>query len=357
MKILVVGDGHAKIHEVAVARAFQDLGHDVGTFYWHTYFASTNPLIRFWQRVQYKFLFGPVLEKLNSELVELAVRTKPDVVFIYRGTHIFPRAIYAIKNGVDGCTVCGYNNDDPFSEGYNGLLWRHFLRGATSYDVVFAYRHHNLLDFKRHGVKKTELLRSWYLPWSNYRVELVEEDRNHFNCDVVFIGHYENDGRLQLLEEIARNGFQLRIYGPPYEWNHLLEKSEQLKQLSPVRLVWGEEYNKALCGAKIALCFLSKLNRDTYTRRCFEIPATGTLMIAEYTDDLASLFTEGVDAEFFRDQEELISKITRYLNDEKLRDQVSASGRNRVITDGHDIYSRMKNVLDVVDRLKSEAEK
>jgi len=356
MKILVVGDGHSEIHEVAVASAFEKLGHRVETFYWFTYFISSNKLTRLWRRVQNKFLFGPAVIKINSDLVQLADRYRPELVFIYRGTHIFPRTINAIRSIVPGCIFLGYNNDDPFAEGHSRLLWRHFLESTASYDLMFAYRHHNLVDFQRIGAKQVELLRSWYLPDSNRPMQLSANDILQYGCDVVFIGHLENDGRLQLLEEIARHGINLRVFGPPYEWNQALEESEILRHLSPVQLVWGEEYNKALCGAKIALCFFSKLNRDTYTRRCFEIPAAGTLMLSEYSDDLASLYREGEEADFFRNKEELIQKVTHYTENESSRLEVAANGRKRVVLDGHDIVSRMKMVLERASLLKSKSE-
>ena len=127
-----------------------------------------------------------------------------------------------------------------------------------------------------------------------------------------------------------------------------MAKSVVLKHLAPVHLVWNEDYKKALCGAKIALCFFSKLNRDTYTRRCFEIPATGTLLLSEYSDDLASLYQEGEEADFFKNKEEMIQKIKLYLGNDDLRSRVAVNGNQRAIIDGHDIFSRMAKVLDFV---------
>lgn len=127
-----------------------------------------------------------------------------------------------------------------------------------------------------------------------------------------------------------------------------MAKSVILKHLAPVHLVWNEDYNKALCGAKIALCFFSKLNRDTYTRRCFEIPAAGTLLLSEYSDDLASLYQAGEEADMFKTKQEMIQKINLYLDNDDLRSRVAANGNQRAIIDGHDIVSRMAKVLDFV---------
>ena len=348
MKILVVGDGHSAIHEVAVVDAFKKLGHQVEAFYWQTYFNSQNLLVRQWQRFQNKFIIGPTLDKLNIDLVNAAEQFNPKLVFIYRGTHVTSQTVRAIKQKLPNSVVYGYNNDDPFAVGHPTWLWRHFLRTVPKYDLVFAYRHHNLDDFRKIGAQRVELLRSWYIPEVNHRVDLLEIDKVRYECDLVFIGHYENDGRLEYLEEIVKSGYKLRIFGPGYEWNSLLAKSLVLKHLVPVHLVWNEEYNKALCGAKIALCFFSKLNRDTYTRRCFEIPAAGTLLLSEYSDDLASLYQAGQEAEFFKNKEEMIQKINLYLRNDDLRRSVALNGNQRVIRDGHDVVSRMSKVLDFV---------
>ncbi|MCR4308140.1 MAG: glycosyltransferase [Candidatus Berkelbacteria bacterium] len=348
MKILVVGDGHSAIHEVAVVDAFKKIGHQVEAFYWQAYFCSQNPVVRLWRRVQNKLLIGPALNKLNADLIKVAAEFNPKLIFIYRGTHITSQTILALKQKLPDCVVYGYNNDDPFAKGHSPLLWRHFVKSVPEYDLVFAYRHHNLDELLKVGARRVELLRSWYIPEINHPITLSEIDKVKYDCDVVFIGHYENDGRLEHLEEVVRNGHKLRLFGHDNEWNHLLEKSGVLKHLAPVHLVWNEDYNKALAGAKIALCFFSKLNRDTYTRRCFEIPATETLLLSEYSDDLASLYQAGEEADFFKTKEEMIQKIKLYMDDDNLLGSVAANGYQCVINNGHDIVSRMERVLGFV---------
>lgn len=349
MRILVVGDGHSAIHEVAVADAFKELGHEVKSFYWHTYFNTSNPVISVWRRAQNKFLVGAVINRLNSDLIKKSLQFSPKLIFIYRGTHISPNAIREIKRQLPDCMIYGYNNDDPFAQGHPPWLWRHFLKSVPLYDIVFAYRHHNLNDFVKIGAKRVELLRSWFISSKNHPVCLTDTDKALYCCDVVFIGHFEDDGRLECLEELAKIGIKLNLFGPPYEWNHRLAKSPILKHLAPVRLVWNDEYNKALCGAKIALCFFSKLNRDTYTRRCFEIPATRTLLLSEYSSDISSIYRAGEDADFFENKADLIKKVQFYLENESLRNKVALSGFLRVCENGHDNISRMKNVLQYLE--------
>jgi hypothetical protein len=345
MKILVVGDGHSAIHEVAVVDAFKHLGHSVESFYWQNYFSASNPLVSLWRRTQNKFLIGPTINRLNRDLVKKAVEFGPQLIFIYRGTHITPRTLIKLKRALPACELFGYNNDDPFAAGHPPWLWRHFMKCVPIYDLVFAYRHHNLDDFIKFGAKRVELLRSWFVPELNHSVFLSAQDQSNYKCDVVFIGHYENDGRLECLEDIVKAGYRLRVFGPPYEWDKLLLQSDVLEHLAPVHLVWNTDYSKAICGAKIALCFFSKLNRDTYTRRCFEIPATGTMLLSEYSDDMASLYETGKEADFFKSKQEMIGKIKFYLEDDNLRRQVAAGGQQRVINDGHDIVSRMAKVV------------
>ncbi|TAJ80676.1 MAG: hypothetical protein EPO42_03850 [Gallionellaceae bacterium] len=355
MKILVVGDWHSELHEQAVFNAFQSLGHEVSKFSWHDYFKPSNRIDSFYKKLQNRFIVGPIIWRLNRDLMSAAAGFVPDMIFVYRGTHITAGTLKKIKQLIPGATLVGYNNDDPFAKGHPYSLWRHFFHAVPVYDLMLGYRHHNLDDFLRIGAKRVELLRSWYFPERNHPVTLSAEDTSRYECDVVFIGHYEADDRKQYLEELVRHGFKLKLFGP--EWNSKLKESPELKQMLPVDSVLGEEYNKALCGAKIALCFLSKLNRDTYTRRCFEIPATGTLMLSEYTDDLASLYKEGEEADFFKSREEMIAKLKLYLGDEKLRQAVAANGYRRVIADGHNVVARMEQVLDWVASVKLNREK
>ena len=360
MRILVAGDWYSEVHEEGVYQAYKKLGNDVYRFSWHQYFRPDAPssslvsrVTRFSRKLQDKFIVGPIVSTINRNLVKTVNDCNPDIISLYRGTHITKGTLHSIKKSHPSTCVICHNEDDPFTEGHPYWLWRHFLASIPEYDLVLAHRVRNIEQYRESGARDVKFMRSWYAPERIHPVTLSADDKLQFGCDVVFIGHYEDDGRIDYLEEIVKSGFKLRLFGPGKYWDPVLRQSSHLRDLAPTQLVWGDNYNKALCGAKVALCFLSKLNRDTYTRRCFEIPATETLLLSEYAEELTTLFRAGVEADFFASKEELILKLRCYVDNESLRVSVAKAGHQRVVDDGHDVVSRMKQVIDWVGQSKT----
>lgn len=347
------------MYEKSIGETFSKLNQEVIPFKIHPYFKiqSQSLIIKnlelVYKKAQNKYLFGPIVNKLNHDLINAVKQNLPDTLFVFRGTHVKGETLKYLKNLYPQMTIVIYNHDDPFSPDYPFWKpWRHFIDSIPNSDLVLAHRHRNFPEYFKKGARRVELLRTWFIPERNHPINFSMEDKEKYECDVVFAGHYESDGRLTYLEEIAKHDFNLKIFGGNNEWAPALENSTGLKHLLPTKHAWGEEYNKALAGGKIALCFLSKLNRDTYATRCFEIPATGTFLLSEYTDDLASLFTEGENIEFFRSKEEMIQKLKKYSNDDVLRRKVAAAGHSWVITQGHDVVSRMRQVLTWIESTK-----
>ena len=342
----MIGNWHSEIHEEPIYLALKKLKHKVYKFKWNSYVKTkvNDNVFRFIsKKAQNKYIIGPIINKINQDFLKYSKNVNPDVIFIYRGTHIFKKILSQIHKELDTLIV-GYNNDDPFSPKYKGWEWRHFLNCIPEYDLILSYRKLNVESYWKAGAKNVELLRSWYLPDKHFPMKLNRKEREKFGCDVVFIGHYEDDGRQEILEKIIKKGINLKVFGPGWEkikWNVELPKS-----FLPIRPVTGPEYNKALNGCKIALCFFSRLNRDSYTRRCFEIPATGKLLLSEYSEDLSNLYLEGIEAEYFRNDVELLYKINYYLSNQSLLSSVANLGRKRAIKDGHDIHSRAKKITE-----------
>lgn len=115
------------------------------------------------------------------------------------------------------------------------------------------------------------MLRFYYLTRQNYPLFSVDEKR--YVYDVVFLGHYEDDDRLLYIQKLTEAGITVGV--PKSSWSEKIN-NKCLLQLENT----GTAYNQILNESKIALVFLSTLNKDTYTRRCFEIPAARTFMLS-----------------------------------------------------------------------------
>jgi spore maturation protein CgeB len=140
---------------------------------------------------------------------------------------------------------------------------------------------------------------------------------------------------------LAGQGIPVKVWGNwPRRWQH---RHPNLKVMG--RDLWGDDYARAICSFAINLAFLRKENRDLQTTRSMEIPACGGFMLGERTREHQRLFREGVEAEFFHSQEELLEKVQYYLAHEDKRQDIAAAGRRRCLEAGYSNTDRLKGIL------------
>jgi spore maturation protein CgeB len=342
LKALVVGDFLSPIHEEAICKGLRANGVQVDEFKFSEYLKFNSVLRKKITNLQLKLQAGPAISRLNKSLNKKLSSTTYDFIFFYRPRIVKPKVLSAISPQT--ITFC-YNNDDPFSPLYNKNYWETFFSCLKYFTHIFYYRQKNGDDYQKLGFYNTSLLRSYFIKTANFPVVSAKQ------YDVIFIGHYEDDDRDEWLKYLLENGVNLKLFGP--EWHrskYFTFFTKTMGKIKPLR----KEYNEIINKTKIALVFLSTLNSDTYTRRCFEIPATGTFMLAWYTDDLASMFEAGKDADFFRSKEDLLEKIRYYLQNEEERERIAKAGHDRLLRDGHEVIDRTRQIIDTYKRIHAD---
>lgn len=350
MRILIVGDWTFEVYERPLAEALeQTCAAEVRAFKLHDYFGDPegrvpSVLERRVLRLQHRLAWGPGVRRANTELIEAASNFRPDVVLI-RSRHIWKETLETIKASKPRPYLVLYTNDNPFSAAYHRSTWRHFVNCIPAADLVLSYRPSNCARLRDAGAKRVEMFRAWFVPKLHYPVETATATATGVGADACFVGHYEDDGRLEVIEELAANGLTVRVFGTG--WERARRHSEALSAHPPVRL-GPAAYRDVVSTSTVSLCFLSRMNDDSYTRRCFEIPAIGGVLLSERTSDQLSLFSEDQEALFFSNADEAVAATKRLVVDQSKRNDVSLAGRKRVWQDGHDIDSRARLFVDYV---------
>lgn len=302
--------------------------------------------------IERRFLLGPGLDRANRQILQLAAEAKPDVFIIYSGNLVKPGTVEKLR---ENTWVSGYHNDNLFGRFGHKAYFRWYKRALPLYNSHHVYREENILQYQKAGCKKVGLLRSYYVPWLHHPPHSSSSGLlSRLAHDVVFVGHGENDRRIGYVETLLNAGIRLKIYGGTAGWQRYLSK-KVLEQVSPIQPVYGDDYSNCLHHSRICLCFLSGGNKDTYTRRCFEIPACGGFLLCERTETMLSLYDEGKEAEYFSGVEELLEKVRFYLGNEPARKLIASKGYQRCLGSGYDVISRMQQWLRETEAFMEQA--
>lgn len=356
-RVLLVGDYMWPWYQDACADALESHGCVVERFGWlhdfhHWIEGGSEPVYHsLWHRVQYRLRFGPAVSRVNQRLIGIAKKFKPDIVWFYNVQLITVATVKKLRKLLPEAVFVQYANDNPFSEAVKPGLWRNYLASIPYFDIHCVFRHSNISHYQNLGSKNIYLLRSYFIPEDDYP-EPRSSIPERFKCDVVFAGHYEDDGRVEMLEAICKAGFKLNIFGGGWVAAlATLSTNSPLHDLFPIVPATGANYRHAICGAKVALCFLSTLNHDTYTTRSFQIPAMKVAMLSQLTSDLVSMFVPDVEAVFFANHNELLTKLQALIVDDQRRLAIAEAGYARVYADGHDVRARMGAWLESVQQI------
>jgi spore maturation protein CgeB len=355
-KILLAGEWCWYWYEEACANALEELGYKVIKYEWISKFKKfiinkVEPIyLSFSSRIQFRFLIGPKIILINQGLLKKSIIEKPDIIFLYNCKIIYPSTIKKIKKVLPNVIFAEYTQDNPFSEHEKRNIWRHFINTIPFIDYHFIVRSQNIFDFKKNGSINAFKLPQFFNPKYDFPI-CQSKIKQQFKCDVVFAGHYEDDGRVDFLEAICNEGYKLNLFGGG--WDAAIKKldfNSPLRQLFPISPVVGEDYQQAISGAKVALCFFSTLNKDAYTTRNFQIPAMKTTLLSQYSEELEDMFKEGEEIMFFRNGEELLNKLQILLTNDELRMKIAEAGYKKVYEGKHDVKSRMELMLSIINK-------
>lgn len=166
--------------------------------------------------------------------------------------------------------------------------------------------------------------------------------------DVIFIGHYE-ENRAKTINYLIKNGINVKIFGSKEQWSNAVTNYAWDDSVIQ-KPVYGLEYRNTISTSKLALCFLSRINKDVYTRRNFEIPAAGTLCVSEHTYELETIF-ENNEIILFKSDEELLEKINFLFKNENIIEEYTKNVHNKMINGFHSEKERAFQILEDIKEL------
>lgn len=343
MKILIAGYFSAFWHEGAWVKALQEMGHEVVEFPVKHYFPNN-----IFGRIQNRFLIGSCINKINEDLIRCVEETDPEVVLCYRALPIKAKTILTLASTDPTRVVVCYNNDNAFGALSSKSYWRLYKAAIPFYDLHLAYRDSDVPHLGKDA--NTYVIHPHNMPWL-HRV-LPQNELVGWESDICFLGHFEPDRRKSELDILMKTiPAHYRLHGSFWQEN----SKNMAWQGMDTRELQGEDYVRALNATKIALVFFSTWNADTFTRRVFEIPACGTMMLSQRTETMQSLYVEDKEAVYFSSADELVDKARFYLAHDDARRRIAEAGRLRCISSGYDIYSRMREWLSVVESIRIKA--
>lgn len=337
LKILYAGGLFKGSTGLERLNALKTLGHDVITFDFDPYVRRINRIKR---SLEIRLNWGPDVWALNRDLQRFAIGVDYDLAWISKGVWIYPQTVQSLTKNAT-CLVIHYTPDAQIL--FNRT--RHFIKSIPYYDFLVTSKPWEVNLYKKCGAKKVvsipqginlDLLRPYKVTGAEY---------NRLKSDVCFIGHYERHYKF-LIRKAYKTGADVAVWGPSWQRKSLF--SSWLKKVVRGSGVWHQDYAKAICCTKIGLGLLQKFIPETATTRTFEIPACGTFMLAERTDEHLSLFEEGKEAEFFDSDDELADKVRYYLSHPEERKRIAAAGRQRCVRSGYGNLDRMQEILKYV---------
>ncbi len=294
---------------------------------------------RIQRSLAHRLTWGPAIQRLNRDLCRQSTQRRCDWVWIDKGTWIYPHTVETLRESTGACMV--HYTPDP------AILFhrtRHFIAAIPSYDVLITSKGWEIEHYKRHGAREIVLLPQGYDRDIFRPREVRGAAAAGLQSDVCFVGHFETNycQRIRAASKAVAAG-KLAVWG---RWQRAEFIRPWLRNVVRGAGVWGEDYANAICCSKIGLGLLSKWIPETSTTRTFEIPACGTFLLAERTDEHASFFDEGREAEFFDSNEELQDKVKYYLRHENARRQIAGAGRQRCLRSGYSYDDRMRQALE-----------
>ena len=317
--------------------AMRRIGQDVVPFEFRKYEPRSRPLRTFRSR----FPFGPLVSKINQDLVRAVRASRPDVVWLDKPTLFTRDTMEAIHAA--GARIVFYIQDGPFGPRNDGV-WRQFYRVFRMADLHCLVREADVARYREWGLPFIKTMFS-FDPAMQYTPPEGWSDANR-DREISYIGH-PHEERPEFLRTLAKK------YNVPLSINGNLWQEKLGEENLPNLRIGGhlgpDQYREAIWRSKINLSFVTKANEDDIAHKAVETAACGGFLLTLRTPGHEACFAEDREAVFFSSVDECADKARFYLSHPDLREVIGRRARERAVRSGYDNDTQLARILNRLD--------
>ncbi len=324
MKIAILGPNWPGSLASSLASGARALGHDAQAVGAAQLTGGWGPLV-VGRRHGFEALVGlPLVNLLESRLLAL----EPDLVLVVKGRFITRHHVERLRRRL-GCPIINYYPDHPTASAFRDAR---LLQALGAYDEVIVWAEHVAEGLADYGISAVRIVPFGYDP-DLYRPAAL---RPNPQWDAVLIGQCYPT-RLEHTLGLA----DLRLFISGRGWRRATVGTG-LAAVIRDDVFQGTDICEYYWRSCAALNILHDVNKPAHNMRSFEIPASGTAMIATRTRGHEALF--GTDGAVLVDTPSETREAVQFLaRNPGYRDQVARRGLERIT--GHTYECRMRTIL------------
>lgn len=314
------------------------------------------------RQVQRRLQFGSVVDEINRSVLTAARAYRPTLVWAEKQEFLRVETLEGLRKL--GARLIHFTPDPYFT--VNWKRTRLMDAAMKAFDVLVYCKSYEKADYEAAAQHLV------YMPLG-YCDEVhrpLNSDDPRWLCALGFLGGWD-PRREEFLVPLAQTGLGLKIWGGYWKFledgrwtvrRHIIMRQLAGKQEYRIHRnsnlaaclqggeVYDDDYARALTGAKIGIGFLRTTWPDQHTTRTFEIPACGSMLLADRTAEHQEFFKEGEEAEFFSSGEELLDKARFYCDHEPSRKRIAVTGFKRCLINKYAYVHRLKAALNEIQR-------
>src|SRR5437867_3455424 len=337
MKILLFGQIYPDSFAKNISVTLEHMGHDIV----HMKHCLSNPeTVPFLKLLTYATRLSSKVEEHWFRAFVRQTEAQQGDLILNVGMHLPPRVVKMLKQKSRAPLVIWFPD-------HLVNFWRQYIM-ASDYDAFF-FKDRHIVEFFRDKLGK----QAFFLPeacnpiWHR-RVELKEEEKRFYGCDLTLAGNMYYY-RALLLEHFLDHDF--KVWGANYpRWldspvksiytNHYVAELEKAKSFNAAKIIVNTMHYGEILGVNA---------------RAFEAAGCGAFQILDWKPNMDEFFQPEREVVTFRTLAELKEKVRYYLEHDKERQDIADRAYERAHKE-HTYEHRLKRLLELTFGSNSDAE-
>ena len=254
------------------------------------------------------------------------------MVLVIKGGPITPGLVRRIKARLDVVFI-NFFPDNP--------LWMIPFECIEAYDVFFTKERYAMRSLQAVGLRNLHYLPMYCVPSLHHPVSPTAEEAERFGAAVSLVGS-RYAYRERLVHELA--DYPLRVWGGG--WSRV--EDPVLRARVAGGPVFGHDKLCVYAASTLSLNPHHPMNDIVgVNTRAFELAAAGSCQVADFKEDLATLFKPGEEVLVYRDPGELKRTLDFHLAHPDEARAIGENARRRALAE-HTLRHRVEEMLHVV---------